>query len=163
MPDNDALTDLVLGERCRLRRSQDLVATGRYSLGRGHAAVATATAWFRGMYTTAALVGGALSGQVPSLGQGARYSRILLMVAYMASIWALVPIPLTMDPRNPNDRLSSPNAHSCRIEDVRGDRIRHLTLRRGCLVDPGWVVATGGPQSEPGGARTHSPGTCLGR
>src|SRR6266536_3036291 len=96
------LEDLVVNDRYWLGRGREMVTASIRGRDEAAGRLGTAVGWFWTVYTTAALVGVALTDRLPTavallLGLPA----VLLVAAYALVVWAHTPIGTSFDPRVP--------------------------------------------------------------
>jgi len=113
MPDEiRPLSDLIVGDRYWLGRAQTMIESGVTARDAAAGRLMTAIAWFWTAYTAAALVTSSLPGRdfTTTTAVLVALPAVLLIIAYLLSLWATLPISFSFDPRIPHDVEAAHNA-----------------------------------------------------
>jgi hypothetical protein len=123
------LEDLVVNDRYWLARAREMITASIRGRDEAAGRLGTAVGWFWTVYTTAALVGVALTNRrLPAA------VAVLLVAAYALVVWAQTPIGISFDPRVPEQIARAHQAASCAKQ-------RRLIAATACTLAAALAVA----------------------
>src|SRR5215207_8225332 len=104
MPDETALSDLVVNDRYWLRWARDYVSGALAARQNASEKLTSAISWFWSVYTGLAIAAVAFSSkELTTLNILIVFApTVFLVLAYISAIWAGIPLSIAFDPRSPD-------------------------------------------------------------